>query len=488
MTEVSSHALAVGSMLNHYRIDRVLGQGGFGLIYRATDTILSIDVAIKEFFPEFLQCVRGPGGTIELKSPEKKGLFDKCRNMFVDEARTLAQLRHENIVRILSFFEVNNSAYMVMEFVAGESLEEKFRRERCRQEADLLAVLMPLLSALKTMHDRGIVHRDIKPGNIHIRPDGAPMLLDFGSSRRFVLEQTRDLTTLVTPGYAPIEQYAGKSSEHGPWTDIYSLGAMLYRAVSGQAPMAAVTRSKGLLDGTGDPMPPASEVGRDRYSRFFLAAVDAALRVLREERPQDADVWAAMFSADATARLIRTVADTRKDRELILKTIEEIPFFRGFSPYEKKRIVANHTRILQCDNGAYIVREGSRDDSFYILLSGSVSVIKDGNPTPISELEPGAIFGEISFLARFKRTANVVANQPCLVIELNKELMETLGADIREKIKDQIIKQLLHRMNRMNQIMHSVARSSNDIIGMHVDMRDQQMDITVMESASIPSV
>ncbi len=371
---------------------------------------------------------------------------------------------------------------MVMEYVAGESLEAKFKQDKMRRESDLMGMLIPLASALKELHEAGFVHRDMKPGNIHIREDGLPMILDFGSSRQFATERSKDLTSLVTPGYAPIEQYSGRSSAHGPWTDIYSLGAILYRGISGHIPAPAISRSNGLLHDGRDPLEPAMVVGKNRYSRFFLGAVDAALQVLGENRPQSIAEWMGLFNPETASRRIRTIADTRKNRDLILKTIDGIPFFRGFSPYEKKRIVSNHTCIQQCDGGVYIIREGSRDDCFYILLSGSVSVIKNGNPVPLAELPPGAIFGEISFLAQLKRTTNIVANEPCTVIQLSRKLMDTLGSDIREKIKDQIIKQLLHRMNKMNQIMHNVALSSNNIIGNFVDMYDKQLDITVVES------
>jgi serine/threonine protein kinase len=182
-------------------------------------------------------------------------------NRFVTEARTLAKFRHPNVVRVMSVFEANSTAYMVMEYERGESLEKLLKAKKITGEAKLRSLVMPLLDGLKVVHEAGFIHRDIKPDNIYLRENGTPVLLDFGSARQAIGVATRTLTALVTPGYAPFEQYdtstAGEKKQ-GPWTDIYSMGATLYRAVTGNGPPDAMARVNGVMGGT-DILKPASE-------------------------------------------------------------------------------------------------------------------------------------------------------------------------------------------------------------------------------------
>ncbi|MEO5334983.1 MAG: serine/threonine-protein kinase [Magnetococcus sp. YQC-5] len=460
-------ALPEGYNLRQYEIKEVLGQGGFGVTYLAKDTMLDILVAIKEFYPNVLGMARTPAWEVRVADKKDQKLFDQCLERFVDEGRNIARFRNENIVRIMSFFKDNGTAYLIMEFVEGESLEAKFQKGEWRGEMELMGVLRPLMKALQLLHNEGFVHRDVKPANIYIRKDGSPLLLDFGAARQFVSENSSHLTTFLTPGFAPIEQYSGKKSEHGPWTDIYSLAAVLYTGVVGKPPLDMIARSNSLLHNGTDPLVPAMRLGKEKYSRVFLASIDRALKVGPKERPQNMDEWLHLFRMDNDTRTVQTVADTQKDREYIIKIIGSISFFRGFSEEEQKRFVSNYTRIQKCAPGVYIVREGSKDSAFYILLSGSVSAIKNGNPVPLSEMGPGSIFGEISFLTNMPRTANVVANEPCLFVQVDKELMENLGAEIREKIKDRIIGQLLKRMTKMNQMLHNVIKASYVLMGTH---------------------
>jgi hypothetical protein len=152
-------------------------------------------------------------------------------------------------------------------------------------ETDLLRVLLPVLDGLELVHNAGFIHRDIKPDNIHIRADGSPVLLDFGSARHS-LGKARTLTILVAPGYAPFEQYYSSSENQGPWTDIYGLGATCYRAIAGVPPLDAITRSKGILGSTREVLVPAATVGSGRYSSRLLTAVDHALEFAEKDRPQ----------------------------------------------------------------------------------------------------------------------------------------------------------------------------------------------------------
>ncbi len=237
MTNGHSHRLAlpVGYRLHWYQIESVLGQGGFGITYLARDTNLNQPVAIKEFLPSDL-AIRTHDSSVEPLSDGHTDTFGWGLKRFVTEAQTLAKFRHPNIVLVYSVFEANNTAYMVMEYVEGRTLEDALRFKRIEGEAEFRRIILALLDGLDLIHKEGFIHRDIKPENIYLRDDGTPVLLDFGSARQAVGGKTRTLTALVSPGYAPYEQYdSSRQSEdkQGPWTDIYALGATLYRAVTG---------------------------------------------------------------------------------------------------------------------------------------------------------------------------------------------------------------------------------------------------------------
>jgi serine/threonine protein kinase len=275
--------------LHWYVLDRVLGQGGFGITYLARDTNLDQLVAIKEYLPVEV-ATRRTDASVSSRTVEHDERYRWGLERFIREARTLARFDHPNIVRVLSVFELNNTAYMVMRFEEGETLAAMLERRHALGEADLMRVLLPILDGLALVHDAGFIHRDIKPDNIHIRSDGTPVLLDFGSAR-YALGHSRTVTILVAPGYAPFEQYYSSGESQGPWTDIYSLGATAYRAIAGRAPLDAIARSKGILGSTQEILVPATVVGSGRYSECFLKAIDRALSFGEKDRPQNIAQW-----------------------------------------------------------------------------------------------------------------------------------------------------------------------------------------------------
>jgi TPR repeat protein len=261
-----------------------------------------------------------PDGSIRPRTDELRDRYRWGLDRFVQEARTLARFDHPNIVRVLSVFEVNDTAYMVMRFEKGGTLAALLDRRGTLNEDELIRVLLPIMDGLVLVHDAGFIHRDIKPDNIHIGDDGTPVLLDFGSARQS-LGNSHTLTILVAPGYAPFEQYYSDSSSQGPWTDIYGLGATCYRAIAGRPPLDAVSRSKGILGSTQEVMVPASIVGAGRYSGALLAAVDHALKFAEKDRPQTLAQWrqelagervapppTALAGARAAARGVTTLA------------------------------------------------------------------------------------------------------------------------------------------------------------------------------------
>ena len=284
------NSLKPGYKLHWYRIIQILGQGGFGITYHARDLNLDRDVAIKEYLPVEM-AVREGDYSVHPLSEAHGQQYTWGLDRFIVEARTLAKFDHPNIVRVHSVFEENNTGYMVMRYESGQSLQEKIDLEKTMDEPDILKVIMPILNGLDIIHQAGFIHRDIKPDNIYLREDGSPVLIDFGSARQALGEKTKTLTSLITPGYAPIEQYYSKSDEQGPWTDIYSLGATVYRAITGIAPMDALERSRTMLELQRDTFIYSSEICSGKFSEPFLKAIDHALQFRLKDRPQSISEW-----------------------------------------------------------------------------------------------------------------------------------------------------------------------------------------------------
>jgi len=281
-------ALPAGHVLNEYRIESLLGAGGFGLTYLATDVNLNLKVALKEYLP--VDCA-ARGSDLSL-GPRTEGDTDAYQwglRRFLDEARTLASFRHPNIVRVMRFFEANRTGYMVMEFVEGESLSTWANTRRPLPQNTVIGIVAPLLEGLQMIHKAGYLHRDIKPPNVFMRADGSPVLLDFGSAR--AVKEGGELTAMVSPGFAPFEQYHSHGKQ-GPWSDIYALGGVMYWMVTGAKPVEAAARVRS------DVMPPAAQKGdAGVYTPEFLKAIDWALKPHEDERPQSAAEFRAGLGA-----------------------------------------------------------------------------------------------------------------------------------------------------------------------------------------------
>lgn len=296
--EQHRNSLQPGYQLHWYLVQKILGQGGFGITYLAQDTNLNQQVAIKEYLPVEL-AVREDHTSIHPVSGEHGEQFRWGLERFITEAQTLARFKHPNIVRVLTVFRENNTAYMVMEYEHGRPLHEILKGKKTISEQELKDILLPIMDGLKAVHAENFIHRDIKPPNIYIREDGSPVLLDFGSARQSLAEQTRTLTAMVSPGYAPFEQYVSNSKKQGPWSDIYGLGATLYRAVTGIAPPDSMNRSEAILHTGKDIFVPASEISAGNYSAQFLAAIDHAMAFRPEDRPQSISAWQAEIDGNA---------------------------------------------------------------------------------------------------------------------------------------------------------------------------------------------
>ena len=272
-------ALPIGYTLHEFTIETVLGTGGFGITYLARDNNLQCQVAIKEYLPNDL-AVRTGGQTVCARTESDTHGYRVGLDGFLAESRVLASFRHPNIVRVTRFFEANNTAYMVMDYERGEPLRDWIKQHGPVDEAQLLNMFLPLLEGLDVVHKARVLHRDIKPANIYVREeDGSLVLLDFGAARYAGGGDSRSLTSIVTPGYAPFEQYHTRGAQ-GPWSDLYALGGVLYWLVTGEKPLEAPSRVRS------DTMPPAVSLSKGRYSGRVLRAIDWALSPDEADRPK----------------------------------------------------------------------------------------------------------------------------------------------------------------------------------------------------------
>jgi serine/threonine protein kinase/peptidoglycan hydrolase-like protein with peptidoglycan-binding domain len=280
---VEHGALQPGQAIGRYEIVSVLGQGGFGITYRARDVQLDREVAIKEYLPSAL-AIRAQDSTVLPRSTKMADDFGWGRERFVTEGRTLASLhRVPAIVQVFDFLQANGTAYIVMELLHGDTLENRIGSQGKLSAAEVDRILWPLLEGLERVHNAGFLHRDIKPANILLDAAGNPTLIDFGASRAAMAGRSTPLTAIFTPGYAAPEQMT--SAKQGPWTDIYGLSATLYHAITGKAPPGAFDR---ILE---DNYNSLVLVGPSGFSPGVLAGVDAGLAVTARDRPQTIAGW-----------------------------------------------------------------------------------------------------------------------------------------------------------------------------------------------------
>ena len=291
----SNKALPSGTVLREWRLEEVLGVGGFGIVYKARGIYFDELVAIKEYFPSSIS-ERDSEDTVVPIDSDAEEVHALGLKKFVEEAKLLWNLstptRHPNIVSVRSLFEIHGTAYIVMDFEDGISLSKMLKQGRRFNERSLWNILRPIAEGLDRAHRVGVLHRDIKPPNILINEDNLPVLIDFGSARFEAAEATSTKVTFHTPPYAAIEQYV-KTYPQGPWTDIYALGVVMYECVTGEKPPEVLER---LHAGLGKPLAGGKWPG---YSKRFLASVDAAMVVKPDERPQSISDWLPMFGKGA---------------------------------------------------------------------------------------------------------------------------------------------------------------------------------------------
>src|SRR5664279_4169499 len=287
-------ALPPGTRFGEFEIIRVLGVGGFGIVYLANDHSLEREVALKEYMPASL-AARGLGPQITVRSSSFAETYAIGLRSFVNEARLLARFDHPSLVKVYRFWEDNATAYMVMPFLQGVTLRDTRRRmTHPPDEAWIRSVIAPILSALELLHREGVYHRDIAPDNILLPPDGPPVLLDFGAARRVISDRTQSLTAILKPSYAPIEQYAEMTQlRQGPWTDLYALGAVIHYLLFGAPPAPATARA----------VQDDAESIENRIvpgvSPRFLEAVSWMLAIRPNQRPQNGEQLRAVLDGNA---------------------------------------------------------------------------------------------------------------------------------------------------------------------------------------------
>jgi len=287
--------LAPGERLDKFEIEGELGQGGFGVTYLARHRGLRRRVAIKEYLPRDWG-MRLPDGTVGPRTRSDVENYEWGLRRFLEEAQTLAQFDHPNIMRVYDVLEERGTAYLVSEYVEGpdgeaRSLADELKAVGTLSEDRVRELLDALTAGLGLVHAAGLVHRDIKPANIMLGPDGAPVLIDFGAARQTISLQSKSaaLTQVLTPKYAPIEQYSSRGHQ-GPWTDIYSLGAVAYFALTGRPPDDATERVRS------DRLAPVRVAAAKSVSRELATAVEAALAVNESDRPQSLDEWRVLLT------------------------------------------------------------------------------------------------------------------------------------------------------------------------------------------------
>ncbi|MDB5827499.1 MAG: hypothetical protein JWQ73_1719 [Variovorax sp.] len=288
---VGAAALAEGTQPFEYEITGLIAEGDYGIVYLAFDPSSRERIAIREYLPTALAARSADSPDVIVKSPRHVDLYQSGLRSFINEARLLARFDHAAVVKVLRWWEGNGTAYMAMPYYEGPTLARSLAElGHAPDEAQLLDLLNPLLDGLAAMHAVRCLHRDIAPEKIILARNG-PVLLDLGAARRVIGNIAQTPNSARQRGFAPIEQYGeAPSMKQGPWTDLYALAGVAYAAITGERPMAAVER---LMD---DRLVPISELARGRYSAPFLAAIDGALALRPQDRPQSAEAFRAQLN------------------------------------------------------------------------------------------------------------------------------------------------------------------------------------------------
>ena len=298
-----------------YKIERFIASGGFGCTYEAYHTLLDMRVALKEFFVSDFCNRDEKTGQVSVATKSKVELIDKLKKKFMDEARALFKMKHPGIVRVIDVFEENGTAYYAMEYIDGQSLSDVVKKRGKLPEAEAVGYIRQVAEALKYVHSLNRLHLDIKPGNIMLGKDGKAVLIDFGASKHYDDETGENTSTLLginTKGYAPVEQVNQSFKSFSPATDIYALGATLYKLLTGITPPPSTMLVS--EEATLTPLP-------SFISSSTRKAVESAMLLLRKHRPQTIDAWMQLLLSEASNVNDR---DSRDDEQTVVAEVSEV--------------------------------------------------------------------------------------------------------------------------------------------------------------------
>lgn len=453
------HALQTDYMLREYKIVQLLGEGGFGLTYLAFDTHLEKHVAIKEYLPSE-HAVRTQDSQVAAKSDSAKEVYQWGLNAFINEAKTLAKFEHPNIVRVYRFFEANGTAYIVMEYCQGGCLTDRVNKNQPMDISTLKNIIAPIVEGLQQVHEHGILHRDIKPDNIVFKKDGSPVLIDFGAARQAMGDKSRKLTTIITPGYAPLEQYTSDGSI-GPWSDIYSLAAVSYLCLTGQKPADIMNR---LNEDTVKPLDTGAE------SHPFLSAIDHGLALQVDDRPQSLAQWSLKWhEVSATSDKMTSIQPiyAHKDQELDTESISSRPISVRKNHESNSKTVVNTLDLSTQKNN-----HSGKKLILLLIIIGALLFIFDWS------LNDRQIYhGIVKHMPAFQKDHSQAKASPELILKTQKALA-SIGYEVAETgildeqtiihIKDfeqnnnwlitgQIDEQLLVHLHNHHQKLHDQA-------------------------------
>jgi serine/threonine protein kinase len=280
--------LPSGTILDEYIVERALANGGFSLVYLARQLHDQTQVAIKEYLPKRL-AHRTRRNHVVPADKKRISSFQRGRRLFIEEAKFLSRIKHDNIVQVLNYFTANSTSYLVMSFDYGNTLSQHLRSHKKPVDEHFINRVFPvLLDGVQNLHDNGLLHLDIKPENILIRGGDNPLLLDFGAAQPYPVSDGRKFGRVLTRGYSPVEQYKTDGNV-GPWSDVYAISATMRMCIEGKSVPPAPDREKE------DPLRPAVVAFKRKYSSFLLRAIDAGLELKAENRPQSIGEFLALL-------------------------------------------------------------------------------------------------------------------------------------------------------------------------------------------------
>jgi len=311
----SNHSLPSGTQLENYEIQHVLNIGGFSIVYFAKDLKSGNTVVIKEYMPSKL-AMRTDNMQVVNISDETFSSYNEGRKLINHEASALLKLKHPNIVNVTHHFTANNTVYIVMDYRKGENLQDYIKKHNTGlSETFIRTIFPPLMSGLRVVHKVGLLHLDIKPGNIHLLPGGHPLLLDFGAIHSTETSRQYQPASVVSSGFSPIEQY-DQNGYFGPWTDLYAIGATMLACIEAKAPPRATHRQEKEV------MKPAAVVHKKKYSKVLLEAIDWAMEIDPTLRPQSIDAFLEAFNQTEPTQVTKEVPN------VIDRIVNQIPWFK----------------------------------------------------------------------------------------------------------------------------------------------------------------